>query len=163
MSKGAAGDGELAGVESFVPDGEFEDGGEVGKEFRCPVGSFLGQVVVRKIRQNFQQFGPPFPHRGQHRFRRRVLVRLVSRLGAHAKAGIETFERDGTGGRNQRQEEIVGIGHVPHEPEGVVATGMNLMNPVPGSFEIGEQLLAQLSRVLKLALESLLKAHGRTS
>ena len=46
VAEGAAGDGELAGVEAFVPDGELEDGGEVGEEFWSAVGSFLGQVFV---------------------------------------------------------------------------------------------------------------------
>ena len=49
MAEGAAGDGELAGVETFVPDGELEDGGEVGEEFRRSVGGLLRQVVVCEL------------------------------------------------------------------------------------------------------------------
>jgi len=49
VAEGAAGDGELAGVETFVPDGELENGGEVGEEFRRAGGRFLGQVFVREF------------------------------------------------------------------------------------------------------------------
>ena len=154
MAQGSAGDGDLAGVDGLVPDGQLEDRAHVGHYAGSALGGGLRHVVVAQAGEDLQHGPATLPHEGQDLLGRWIVGRIGGGPGAHPELRLVLGLGDRLFRGQQGDHEVVDRAQVPRNPEGRVRLVVHLEGPLLGGPEGRKERLGDLTDLVELPLYS---------
>ena len=129
-------------MQPFVPDSHLEDRADVGQKVWRAFGSRVCEVFFRHRIKDLEQYRAAFPHERQNVLDRRVVAWFAGGVRANPKLLRKPLSLHRSLGRDNGDEEVVRVGHVPGKPQRVIRIRVNFSGPRLRSCEVLQIALA---------------------